>query len=112
MDEELLLLGNDDFGTKGQYISIHKPRDGLLAMKYSIHLPLRKSFHQHSSLVSKNTLTVVGGKFKSKEKLSKFSWTEVPLKWGNGTEFIPEFVSACTVKLDVNVYIVFGGERE
>ena len=113
MDEELLLLGDDEFGTKGWYISIHKPRDGLLAMKYSIHdLPLRQSFHQHSSLVSKNTLTVVGGKFKSKGKLSKFSWTEVPLKWENGKEFLPEFVSACTVKLDVNMHIVFGGERE
>ena len=113
MDEELLLLGDDDFGTKGWYVSIHKPRDGLLAMKYSIHhLPLRQSFHQHSSLVSKNTLTVVGGKFKSKGKLSKFSWTEVPLKWENGIEFLPKFVSACTVKLDVNMHIVFGGERE
>ena len=48
LDEELILLGDDDLGTKGQYISIQKPRDGLLAMTYTVqthsiqHLP-----HQH-----------------------------------------------------------------
>ena len=44
LDEELLLLGDDYLGTKGRYISIQKPRDGLLAMKYTVQeLPLTQS---------------------------------------------------------------------
>ena len=78
LDEELLLLGDDDLGTRGRYISIQKPRDGLLAMKYTVEdLPLTQLPHQHSSLVSKNTLTVVGGTFKSRRQLSKFTRREL-----------------------------------
>ena len=112
LDEELLLLGNDDLGTRGRYFSIQKPRDGLLAMKYTVQeLPLTQSPHQHSSLVSRNTLTVVGGKFKSRGQLSKFTWTELSLKWENGSKFSPNFAHACSVKLGVDVHIIFGGER-
>ena len=113
LDEELLLLGDDDLGTRGRYISIQKPRDGLLSMKYTVEdFDLRQSPHQHSSLVSKNTLSVVGGKFKSRGKLSKFIWTELSLKWENGSKFNPDIISACTVKLGVDVHIIFGGERK
>ena len=113
LDEELLLLGDDYLGTKGRYISIQRPRDGLLAMKYTVEdLPLTQPSHQHSSLVSRNTLTVVGGKFKSKGKLSKFTWTELSLKWENGSTYLPGFVDACSVKLGVDVHIIFGGERK
>ena len=112
LDEKLLLLGNDYLGTTGRYISIQKPRDGLLAMKYTVEdLHLRQFPHQHSSLVSRNTLTVVGGKFKSRGKFSKFTWTELSLKWENGSKFIPAFTDACAVKVGVDVHIVFGGER-
>ena len=113
LDEELLLLGDDYLGTKGRYISIQKPRDGLLAMKYTVQeLPLTQSIHQHSSLVSRNTLTVVGGKFKSRGKLSKFTWTELSLKWDNGSKYTPAFADACSVKLGVDVHIIFGGEKK
>ena len=113
LDEELLILGNDFLGTVRRYISIQKPRDGLLAMKYSIHdLPLTQSPHRHSSLVTRNTLTVVGGKFKSRGKLSKFTWTELSLNWENGTTFNPEITDACTVKLGIDMHIIFGGQRK
>ena len=113
LDEELLILGNDYLGTVRRYISIQKPRDGLLALKYSIHdLPLTQSPHHHSSLVSRNTLRVVGGKFKSRGKLSKFTWTELSLNWENGTAFSPEITDACTVKLGVDMHILFGGQRK
>ena len=112
MDEELLLLGDDDLGTKGRNISIQKPRDGVLAMKYTVHdFPLKQLPHQHSSLVSRNTLTVVGGKFKSRGMLSKFTWTELSLKWDNGTKYNPGVINACSVKIGVDVHIIFGGER-
>ena len=43
-DEEILLLGNDDMGVSRRYISIQKPREGLLAMKYTVEdLPLTQS---------------------------------------------------------------------
>ena len=113
LDNELLLLGDDDLGTRGRYISIQEPREGLLAMKYTVHdLPLTQSPHQHSSLVSRNTLTVVGGKFKSRGKLSKFTWTELSLKWENGSKFNLDFINACTVKIGVDVHLIFGGERK
>ena len=112
LDEELLLLGDDDLGTRGRYISIQKPRDGLLAMKYTVQeLPLTQSPHQHSSLVSRNTLTVVGGKFKSRGKLSKFTWTELSLKWENGSKYTLDVTHSCSVKLGVDVHLIFGGER-
>ena len=113
LDEELILVGNDDFGTKqGRYISIQKPRDGLLAMKYTLqNIPLKGSPHRHTSLVSRNTLAIVGGKFKSKGILSKFTWTQFSLHWQNGTKFRPDFSAACSVKADVDVHIIFGGER-
>ena len=112
LDEELILLGNDDLGTKGgRYVSIQKPRDGLLAMKYTIqNIPLVGSPHRHTSLVSKNTLAVVGGKFKSKGMLSKFTWTEFSLHWQNGSKFNPDFLASCAVKVGVDVHIIFGGE--
>ena len=113
LDEELLILGDDYLGTRRQYISIQKPRDGLLAMKYTIHeFPLRQAAHEQTSLVSGNTLTVLGGKLKSRGKFSKFVWTELSLKWEDGSEFIPDFISACAVKLEIDVHIVFGGERQ
>ena len=113
LDEELLLLGDDYLGTRGRYFSIQKPRDGLLAMKYTVQeLPLTQSPHQHSSLVSRNTLTVVGGKFKSRGKLSKFTWTELSLKWENETKYTLGVTDACSVKLGVDVHIVFGGEKQ
>ena len=113
LDEELLLIGDNDLGSRGRYISIQKPREGLLALKYTIEaLPIRQSPNQHSGLVSKNTLTVIGGKFKSRGKLSKFTWTELPLKWENGTRFDPDFTEACSVKLDVDVHIIFGGAKD
>ena len=94
------------------YIS-ERPRDGLLAMKYTIqNIPLVGSPHQHTSLVSKNTLAVVGGKFKSKGMLSKFTWTEFSLHWQNGSKFKPDFVASCAVKVGVDIHIIFGGERE
>ena len=112
LDEELLLLGDNDMGTKGRYISIQKPRDGLLAMKYTVEeLPLTQLPHQHSSLVSRNTLTVLGGKFKSRGQLSKFTWTELSLKWENGTKYTPDVINGCSVKLGVDMHIIFGGER-
>ena len=112
--EQLLILGDDDFGTRRRYISIQKPWEGLLAMKYTVqeNFPLTQLPHQHSSLVSRNSLTVVGGKFKSRGKLSKFTWTELSLKWENGSAFSPTFIGACSVKLGVDVHIIFGGERK
>ena len=113
LNEEVLLLGGDNLGNRGQYVSIQKPRDGLLALKYTIeHLPIRQLPHQHSSLVSRNTLTVVGGKFKSRGKFSKFTWTELSLKWENGSAFSPNFIDACSVKLGVDLHILFGGETK
>ena len=112
IDEELLLLGNDDMGLKKQYISIQKPRDSLLAMKYTVHdLPLAHSPHEHSSLVSGNSLTVLGGKFKSRGRLSKFTWTELSLKWENGTKYKPAFMAACSVKVSADVHVIIGGVR-
>ena len=113
LDEELILLGNDPLSTQeGRYVSIQKPRDGLLAMKYTIeNIPLGGPPHQHTSLVSKNTLAVVGGKFKSKGKLSKFTWTELSLHWKNGTKFHANYAGSCSVKFGVDVHIIFGGER-
>ena len=113
LDEELILLGNDPLSTQeGRYVSIQKPRDGLLAMKYLIqNITLGGPPHQHTSLVSKNTLTVLGGKFKSKGKLSKFTWTELSLRWKDGSKFNLDFVASCTVKLSVDVHLIFGGER-
>ena len=110
-DEELILLGNDDLGIGGRYITIQKPRDGLLAMKYKItDLPLSQVPHRHVSLVSKNTLYVLGGKFKSTGKFSNSIWTELSLKWDNGSRFRPDFTSSCTVKLGPDVHFIFGGE--
>ena len=113
LDEELILLGNDDFGTKGgRYVSIQKPRDGLLAMQYTIEkIPIVGSPHQHTSLVSKNAVAVVGGKFKSKGMLSKFTWTGLSLHWENGSNFKPDLFGSCAVKLGVDVHIILGGAR-
>ena len=113
MDDELILLGNDGLGTKGYYVSIQKPRDDLLAMKYRIEsFPLRLYPHQHVSLVSKNSLAVIGGKFKSKALLSKFAWRELSLHWENGSNFHSDFIGSCSVKVGVDVHIIFGGERK
>ena len=114
LDEELILLGNDDLGTQeGRYVSIQKPREGLLAMKYTFEdIPLKGSPHQHTSLVSKNTLAVIGGKFKSKAKLSKYTWTELSLHWKDGSKFDLDLIGSCVVKLSVDVHIIFGGVRK
>ena len=110
LDEELILLGNDGFGTKGSYITIQRPRDGLLAMKYTINdFPLKHFPHQHASLVSRNSLAVLGGKFKSRALLSKYTWTELPLFWNNGSRFYPNQINSCDIKLAPDLHIIFGG---
>merc|ERR1712052_64236 len=81
-------------------------------MKYTIQdLPLTQSLHQHSGLVSRNTLTVLGGKFKSRGKLSKFTWTELSFKWENGTKYIPALIGACSVKVGADLHIIIGGNK-
>ena len=113
LDEELLIIGNDDLGTKQRYISIQKPRDGLLAMKYTVEeLPLSQVPHRHSSLVSGNTLRVIGGKFKSRGKLSKFIWTDLALKWTNGAKYFPEGEGACSIQLTREAHLIFGGKSK
>ena len=113
LDEELILLGNDGFGTKGQFITIQKPRNGLLAMKYTVdQFPLGKVPHQHSSLVSRNTLSVCGGKFKSNGKLSKYTWTELSLFWDNGTKFSPNMIDSCNIKVGADLHLIFGGAED
>ena len=44
--------------------------------------------------------------------LSKFTWTELSLKWENGSSFTPDVSDACSVKLGVDVHLIFGGERK
>ena len=81
-------------------------------MKYTIeNIPLQGSPHRHTSLVSRNSLAVLGGKFKSRGGLSKLTWTGLSLNWKNGTKFRADFSDSCAVKLAADVHILFGGEH-
>ena len=81
-------------------------------MKYTIeNVPLQGSPHRHTSLVSQNSLAVLGGKFKSRGGLSKLTWTGLSLHWKNGTKFRADFSDSCAVKLAADVHILFGGEH-
>ena len=109
-DQELILLGNNEVG---QYVSILKPREGLLGMKFLEKVyPLQNLPFQHSSLVSQNTLFVIGGKNRSNGRLSGSKWEAISFTWSeDGSIFDPDFEDACTLKVSLNEHIIFGGKN-
>ena len=115
LDNELVILGNDTLsGTGGNYITIQNPREGLLAMKYTIEsFPTRGSPFHHTALQSENRMTVIGGKYRTRAKLEEYTWFDINLKWeeSNKGPFAPKFFSACTVKDAQNSFYVFGGAQ-
>ena len=110
MDKELLLLGNDAMGIKGEYVSIHAPRNGLLAIQYSVaSFPLRGPPHSHTALLSNNELSVIGGNRRTRAKLSTSTWTGIDLLWKNGSRFSQHTSLPCSVKVASDVHLVIGG---
>ena len=115
LDNEIVLIGNDTLsGAEGYFIKIQRPRDGLLAVKYTKEtFPTRGSPFWHSALPSENKLTLLGGKYKSRAKLEQNTWTDINLKWeGDKKTFVPNFFSACTLKIAPNSFFVFGGAEQ
>ena len=99
-------------GTQYTYLSILKPRQGLLAMKYAVkNFPIQGSPHQHSSLGSGNKLLVIGGDHKAKAKLEKFSWSSIRLRWNNETTFSQMLSSSCSVKIGRDLFLLIGGVK-
>ena len=112
LDNEIVITGGDAMGTQYAYLSILKPRQGLLAMKYAVkNFPIQGSPHQHSSLGSGNKLVVIGGDHKAKAKLEKFSWNSIRLRWDNETTFSQMLSSSCSVKIARDLFLLIGGVK-
>ena len=112
LDNEIVITGGDALGTRYTYLSILNPRQGLLAMKYSVeNFPIQGSPHQHSSLGWGNQLLVIGGDHKSKAKLEKFSWNGIRLRWRNETKFSQMMSSSCSVKIARDLFLLIGGVK-
>ena len=112
LDEQLVLLGENEFGERFHYKSIHQPRKGLLGMKFSIEVsPLGFSPYYHTSHVFKNGLAAIGGEFDTKARLSNTVWNELSLRWKNGSQFSQFAAGACQVKITKDVFLLIGGLR-
>ena len=110
LDEQLILLGDNKFGGKFEYKSIHQPRKGLLGMKFTKEVsPIGNSPHWHTSHAFGNQLLAIGGEFQSKARLSNTLWNGLNLRWQNGSTFSRFATGACKVKLAKDVFLLVGG---
>ena len=110
LDEQLILLGDNKFGGKFEYKSIHQPRKGLLGMKFSKEVsPIGNSPLWHTSHAFGNQLLAIGGEFQSKARLSNTLWNGLNLRWQNGSRFSRFAIGACKVKLFKDVFLLIGG---
>ena len=116
LDKKIILLGHGDPGSNSNqedtFVSIDNHRDGLFAMKHSEKKVLFDGApFEHVSLVSRNELFVLGGEYQTNRKYTKDGdWKKTSLKQ-DGSNFLPDFIAACSVKIDVNVHIIFGGKK-
>ena len=110
LDEQLILVGDKKLGGKFKYLSIHLPRENLLAVKYSQETSsIKGSPHRHTSYVQGNKLTLLGGDQSSKATLNKDVWTKLNLRWMNQSTFSAFTSSACRVQLTRKEYVLIGG---
>ena len=114
LDEQLVLIGNSKrkLGGKFEYISIQKPRKGLLGMKFTTEVaPIGYSPFWHTSHSFGNQLLALGGVYRSKVRLSNTVWNGLDLHWQNTTKFSRFATGACTVKLIKDIFLVIGGSE-
>ena len=110
LDDQLVLLGDNKIGGKFEYISIHRPRKGLLGMKFSVDLSLvGNGPHWHTSHSYGNEILAIGGYHQSKARLSNTVWNGLNLHWQNGSSFSRFSSGACKVKLSREVFLLIGG---
>ena len=110
LDEQLVVLGDNKYGGKFAYKSIHQPRKGLLGMKFSTEVsPIGNSPLWHTSHAFGNQILTIGGEFQSKARLSNTVWNGLNLRWQDGSRFSRFAVGACKVKLNKDVYLLIGG---
>ena len=110
LDSELILIGDKSLGGKFKYLSIHSPREDILAIKYSLETSTVKgSPHTHTSFRQGNKLTVLGGDQSSKARLNTNVWTKINLQLKN-QQFFSAFTSAaCRIKLNKDMFLLVGG---
>ena len=117
LDEKIFLVGNGDPGANSNqentYLSIENPHDGLFGMKYSLRPLLTDGIpFQHVSLVSRNELFVLGGKYQTNIKYTRSGiWKMKPSFRQDGSIFLPNFIASCSVKIDISVHVIFGGKN-
>ena len=110
LDNELILIGDKTLGGKFKYISIHSPRENLLAVKYSMEISNAKgSPYRHTSFRQGNKLTVLGGDQSSKARLNINVWTKINLQWKNQQVFSAFTSAACRIKLKKDRFLLIGG---
>lgn len=79
-------------------------------MKYTKkRFPPRGSPFKHTSLASKNKLTIIGGKYGARAKLDRQNWTDASPRWEDNTKVVLNFFSACSVKIAQERFVIFGG---
>ena len=110
LDNELILIGDTSLGGKFKYISIHSPRENLLAVKYSLETSnVKGSPYKHTSFRQGNKLTVLGGDQSPKARLDANVWTKINLQWKNQQVFSAFTSAACRIKLTKNKFLLIGG---
>ena len=110
LDDQLILVGDNKLGGKFKYISIHLPRENMLAVEYSRRSSsIKGSPHRHTSYVQGNKLTLLGGDQSSKATLDTDIWTKLNLRWKNQTTFSALTSGACRVKLTKDQFVLMGG---
>ena len=110
LDNELILIGDKTLGGKFKYISIHSPRENLLAAKYSLETSnVKGSPYRHTSFRQGNKLTVLGGDQSSKARLNANVWTKINLQWKNQHVFSAFASAACRIKLTKDKFLIVGG---
>ena len=96
LDDQLLIIGDQTIGARWQYVSIRKPRAGLLAPTFSKEVsPIKGSPSQHVSFAAGNKLALVGGGQNSKAILDTDIWNKLNSRCGS--YFLEEFPQKCIV---------------
>ena len=112
LDEELLILGDNSAGENGkfEYKEIHKPRKGLLGMRFSAKVLDQSDFGQgfnsprwHTSYVFGNEFLALGGEFETGAQLLRGQWTSLSPSYPN------KIVGACKVRLEKDTFLLIGG---
>ena len=111
LDNQLVLSGYQEDCGSWQSVALEDPRGGLLSSRRTVTCSQlgEEAPQYHSTFVHGNSLYILGGQQNNQAKLEKGIWNNINLKWKDGRTLSSLASGACSIIINKDEFIVFGG---